>query len=323
MDCIHCGRCTRRCAFLDKYQLDLEGFSRRPELAYHCFLCGECTACCPKGIDGREIALQLRRARVEAADGRFSRLPEAKPLRPLVWEKGHYWFGNYRHATPGSVLFPGCNFPSFFPATTKKLIALLGERAGMGVVMDCCGKPIYELGMGRESERIRSGLTQRLRRRGVTELVVLCPNCYYFLKDTLDLPVVSIYHKLRQLRLVQPLEAERFSLYLPCPDRSRREIWGDILPLLRGEIQEIQGVQCCGLGGCAAAREPDLARGFSRIWREKGLGRSYTYCASCVGALTRSGCGGVEHLLAALLGVEERPPLGAQSLLNRARFKLR
>ena len=32
----------------------------------------------------------------------------------LVLEKKNYLFCNYRHSTSGSVLFPGCNFPSFY-----------------------------------------------------------------------------------------------------------------------------------------------------------------------------------------------------------------
>ena len=47
--CIHCGLCTRKCSFLTKYKMDLHAFAERPELAYHCFLCGDCKAVCPTG----------------------------------------------------------------------------------------------------------------------------------------------------------------------------------------------------------------------------------------------------------------------------------
>lgn len=322
MACIHCGKCTLQCDFLSKYGLDLEGFSHHPELAYHCFLCGTCATRCPKGLDGRAVALEMRRKQVQAVNGKFSRLPEAGRLRPLVWEKKRYLFRTYRLATPGPALFPGCNFPSFFPKTTRRLIALLRQQAGMGVIMDCCGKPIYELGMARESRRIRAGLTERLRRRGVTTLVVLCPNCYCFLKGRLDIPVVSIYQTLRELNLIHPLSSEHFSLYLPCPDRAGRAFADSLLPLLPGEVEEIQDIQCCGLGGCASAQEPQLARNFGEKLRAKKLSQIVTYCASCAGGFSRSGCGQVTHLLPALLGVDEIPPTGGISLINRAKFKL-
>ena len=42
-NCIHCRLCTKKCAFLQKYKLDLQSFAEHPELAYHCFLCSDCS----------------------------------------------------------------------------------------------------------------------------------------------------------------------------------------------------------------------------------------------------------------------------------------
>ena len=322
MDCIHCGACTGQCTFLGKYHMDLEEFARHPELAYHCFLCGACTACCPAGIDGRVIAMALRRQRIREA-GAFKNLPEAKAQRLLVLEKKDYLFRSYRHGTSGSVLFPGCNFPSFYPETTAMLSRLLRERAGIGTVMDCCGKPIAELGLEAQSRRLSGGLSQRLHSAGVTEVIVLCPNCYAYLREHLDLPVVTVYEKLRQLGLVMPIRAERFDLFLPCPDRMNREMLGTFLPLLEGKPVPIRGVQCCGLGGCAAAQEPELAAGFSKALRDRQPDAVYTYCASCAANLTRGGVKNVRHVLVELLGTGERPAEGLKSLFNRAAAKLR
>lgn len=320
MECIHCGNCTRNCVFLGKYSLDLAGFAQHPELAYHCFLCGECAKNCPQGIDGRAIALDMRRERISVSGG-LPHLAEYRRLRPLVWEKRRYLFGTYRRAKPGAALFPGCNFPSFYPKTTKRLIELLRERADMGVVMDCCGKPIYELGMEDESRRIRLTLSERLHRRGVTELVVLCPNCYYFLKSTLDIPVVSIYQKLRELGLARAMEAERFPMYIPCPDRASREMLSSLSPLLHGDVQPVRDIQCCGLGGCASAFESELSASFDARMRSANTAPVYTYCASCAGKLSRGGAN-VRHVLPELLGMDEAPANGRSSLLNRAKFKL-
>ena len=155
-DCIHCGKCTRKCSFLQKYSLDLQELARHPELAYHCFLCGQCTRVCPKGIDGREVALTLRRNRVQEAGGK---VPE-KGYAALLAEKKNYLFRNARKAHKKSVLFPGCNFPSFYPKTTAYLAELLAKKADMGVLFDCCGKPIAELGLNEEEGL--TALKQRL-----------------------------------------------------------------------------------------------------------------------------------------------------------------
>ena len=64
----------------------------------------------------------------------------------LLKEKKDYIYKNYRNATGKCILFPGCNFPSFYPKTMKKLVKLLKEH-GIGVAYDCCGKPIAELGL--------------------------------------------------------------------------------------------------------------------------------------------------------------------------------
>ncbi|MFR8719265.1 MAG: hypothetical protein ACLVE7_07795 [Coprococcus comes] len=57
--CIHCGKCTRSCLFLEKYGIDLPVLKEKPELAYHCFLCGTCGCVCPKGIDGKRLHLTV------------------------------------------------------------------------------------------------------------------------------------------------------------------------------------------------------------------------------------------------------------------------
>lgn len=312
--CLHCRKCTKICAFLQKYGIDLAGLAKRPDLAYHCFLCGKCAQKCPIGIDGRKVALSLRQARVQETGGK---VPE-KGYGLLLAEKKDYKFRNYRGGKKKSVLFPGCNFPAFFPEATQHLIMLLREHAQMGVVFDCCGKPVSELGMVKDEQRIVEGITMRLSASGVEELVMLCPNCYCYLKPRLAIPVVSIYEKLTALGLGSPVESARFPLFVPCPDRASGILKSHIQPFLRGEVEPLAG-QCCGWGGGAAVQEPEMARGFAEKFR--GLPVIYTYCASCAGSLRRAGCADVRHVLPEILGQREPFPQGGRSLLNRARFR--
>ena len=74
---------------------------------------------------------------------------------------------NYRNATGKCILFPGCNFPSFYPKTMKKLVKLLKEH-GIGVAYDCCGKPIAELGLEADEKRIIQRINDEFekKRRG-------------------------------------------------------------------------------------------------------------------------------------------------------------
>ena len=316
--CVHCGCCTKQCGFLTKYNMDLAGFAERSDLAYHCFLCGGCTAACPKKIDGRAVALSLREERVKADGGKVKEAGYGM----LIAEKKDYLFKNYKKGQKKSVLFPGCNFPSFFPKTTDCLISLFAEKADVGVVFDCCGKPVLELGMAKESEQGMEKLKNRLRAAGVEELVVLCPNCYYFLKPRLtEFSVVNIYDKLRELGFGGSIREDKTHIFVPCPDKASLELESAFLPLVEGEWENIPGIQCCGLGGCAAGKEPEVSQGFRDKLKEQGHENIYAYCASCAGCLSRSGVENVHHVLVEILGTGESAVTGASTVWNRAKRK--
>lgn len=314
--CIHCGKCREHCLFLDKYKMDLSEGEKLRELAYHCFLCGRCGQVCPKGIDGREVILQYRRERVEENQGV---VPE-KGYGMLLREKSSYLFKNYRHASAKRILFPGCNFPSLYPETLTKLSRMLEEKAGIGMVLDCCGKPVAELGLEKAKERIIGEIQMALDRYGIEEVVMLCPNCYYFLKPQLRQKVTSIYVVLRELGIGRKIKAG-IPLYIPCPDREDEEWVKTLKPFLEEDIKRTEGIQCCGLGGCAGVKEPELAGGPSVILKEAGCIELYTYCASCCGQFRRNGID-AKHLLPEILQTGEKPDV-AKSLFNRAKWKLK
>ena len=165
--CIHCGKCTRSCLFLEKYGIDLPVLKEKPELAYHCFLCGTCGCVCPKGIDGKEIALDSRRKLVEDGGGKLL----DNSYDGLLLEKNPYKFANYRHSKKKAVFFTGCNFPSFFPKTTDKLVEEFAKY-DVGVVYDCCGKPIEELGLVSEAAGIIERINWKLKESGVEQVIM-------------------------------------------------------------------------------------------------------------------------------------------------------
>lgn len=309
--CIHCHLCQKNCAFLGKYKIDIGDADRLRELAYHCFLCGTCTVVCPKGIDGRKIILNMRRERIAEEGGK------PKGYGMLLWEKDNYKFRNYRNAAGKAAFFPGCNFPSFYPETTKYLSRMLWEKAGIGTVYDCCGKPVAELGMENREKDILYRLDKQLEKEGIEELILACPNCYHFLKGRIQARVVSIYSKLLELGVHTKQQEKERKFFLPCPDRESREMLKDICLFLRKEPKIISGVQCCGLGGSAAVKEAELAEYLTDSLM--GEMQVYSYCASCCGNLARKGCK-AEHILVTLLGTGEKPDT-KKSLLNRVKFK--
>ena len=317
--CVHCGLCTRNCLFLEKYQIDLKGLQDKPELAYYCFLCGKCKEVCPKDIDGKQIALDNRKKLVDENDGK---LPD-NSYDGLLLEKSPYKFANYRHANKKAVLFTGCNLPSFFPETTDKLVAEL-KKHDVGVVYDCCGKPIEELGLLEEAEGIIDRINKKLNDAGVEQVVMACPNCYYFLKGRLDAEIISVYEKMKELGIGTAFEKERIPMYFPCPDRKDKIIAEDINAFLEGEVVDaFPDVQCCGLGGCAAGKEADVVEALANRVKNSEEKELYTYCASCICSFRRRGYEQAKHVLPILMGIDEKVPLGKTPILNRAKCKFK
>ena len=329
--CIHCGKCTRSCPFLSKYQIDIGATEKLSELAYHCFLCGRCSEVCPMGIDGRGLILKMRQEQVKKS----GEIPE-KGYGMLLLEKKNYLLRNYRNVDvihkknnesmktdvnrgKKSVFFPGCNFPSFYPETNKKIISLFQEY-GIGVVFDCCGKPMAELGLKETEETIVAGIEKRIKEKSVTEVIMACSNCYSFLKGRLkEIRVISIYEKLNELGIGEEIEKD-INIFLPCPDRKEKELLGQMQSFLAGEVTIITEASCCGLGGCAADKEPELSKGMAESIRKAGYEEVYTYCASCSGNLTRNGCEKVMHVLSEILETNEKPDTKG-SFLNRIKTK--
>ena len=283
------------------------------------------------GIDGRNVILEMRQKAVLKNKGKVS----AKGYGMLLLEKENYLFRNYKNIISTkwkevsdigndlekkkSVFFPGCNFPAFYPETNKKIISFLQEY-GIGVVFDCCGKPVSELGLKEQEEVIVNGIQRRLKQAEITEVIMACPNCYSFLRGRLqEIHVISIYEKLNELGIGKEIEKD-INIFLPCPDRKEKELLGQIQSFLAGKVTVITEASCCGLGGCAAGKEPELAKGMAESIKKAEYEEVYTYCASCSGNLTRNGCEKVMHVLSEILETNEKPDTKG-SFINRIKTK--
>ena len=96
--------------------------------------------------------------------------------------------------------------------------------------------------------------------------------------------MTDIYAKLEELGIGEK-NLESGKVFLPCPDREKREIFASAERFVKGSLESVKGVQCCGLGGCAPVKEPEIAKHMaSALAGEKKV---YSYCASCSGNLTR------------------------------------
>ena len=117
---------------------------------------------------------------------------------------------------------------------------LFEKEAGIGVVYDARGKPIADIGMEDEEERIMQGIQKRMDDAGVTEVITMCPNCYAFLKPRLTIRVVNIYQKLKELHLGEKCLTGG-TMFRPCPDREKGEWITDIEAFSDAGISDIGG----------------------------------------------------------------------------------
>ena len=311
-DCIHCKRCTKNCSFLKKYNMDLSDFEKRPDLAYNCFMCGNCKIVCPKDIDGREICLNHRKSEVEANNNKISQ----SGYSALILEKKNYLFKNYKNSYgKKSCLFTGCNFLSYTPKTAEKLFSICREN-DIGIIFDCCGKPIYDLGLEKDANSILDRISDNLKKHGVDELITACPNCYHYFKGKLDVRIVDVYTKFSEMNLLNKISGE-YDVFRSCSDRESNEILSVILKYNPNLKVRYMNEQCCGAGGCGCVKEPVLAENM----REEAIKKSnniLAFCSTCVGFIQKDN-GNIQHFLSKMLGVEE--DFKSNSLLNRMRFK--
>lgn len=93
------------------------------------------------------------------------------------------------------AFMPGCALSSYSPKLVESIINHLQRVSpGMGVLMQCCGKPTRVLGDISRFERFYSALDRDIARLGATTIVTACENCYMSLKTlSPHVKTISLY----------------------------------------------------------------------------------------------------------------------------------
>lgn len=342
--CADCRICTDSCAFLKtngspgqmarQYQI-------RPgpveELAFDCSLCGLCQAVCPRGLDAAGMFLALRRRAVLETPHLLAPYRRILTYEARGVSRLFSFYGLPRECD--TVFFPGCTLSGTRPDQTLMAYqALQAVIPGIGIVLNCCTKPSHDLGRQSHFETAFYELTDWLTRRGIRNILLACPSCHaVFSRYARAFSVRTIYEVLADAAQHRPhqLSRLRFTLHDPCQTRFATQVQASVRTLLasrgiRFTLPAHSGDKtvCCGQGGAACFRRPDLAA----TWRQ-AMGRTsrsetfLTYCAGCATAL--SGGGRAAHVLDLLFdsgfarrgrAKVSRPPL---TYLNRLRLKKR
>ncbi len=324
--CRECGLCNEACLLLAELGESPKRLAARgvvPWEAFSCTLCGGCEAVCPAGLSPMELFAAGRRA---AAKGNLD------DYRYLFPDRANNLMNVYRRysgidysdlAPPGetaSAFFPGCTMLTYAPDLTREVFARLRDAGGCGgLIGECCGKPLAQLGLAPRADATAAGLLARLKALSVRELVVACPGCYYELRSLLrpaGIGLRTVYEALGD-RLAGAAGGKLCTVHDSCPDRFEGLFGRQVRGLLaKGGFGLVEmehsrkSTICCGSGGMISHFRPDrtaeLVTARLEEARATGAGVLVSYCLSCTLKFAAAADGiAAEHALSLLLGRRE------------------
>lgn len=302
--CSECQACVVKCPFLAKYGTP-SSIAREVLAAgsmvdpFACSLCGLCGAVCPENLSPGDLFLAMRRQAV--TDGTVD-LARYKALLNYEKRGTTRLFSWYSPAGSTTVFFPGCTLPGTRSGITWRFYAELRALIpDLGIVLDCCHKPSHDLGRQDYFLEHFHAIRQKLIARGVTEVLVACPNCFkVFERYGAPLKTTMVYEIMAKKAAPAPVMEDQVVVHDPCPLRHHDGIHDSIRALLAAQGVAVRKMEhsgkltlCCGEGGGVGFHTPE----FATAWAEKrkqltGDDLIVTYCAGCAGFLSRSGAVG-------------------------------
>ncbi|MDP6178619.1 MAG: (Fe-S)-binding protein, partial [Desulfatiglandales bacterium] len=246
--CDDCGACVRTCTFLRHYcdtpkELAIR-FKRNPleniEIPYSCSLCGLCERICPLDLypgamclETKEKIFQPQQEDTLPSDFVYDyMIPRLKSFRnhQIISTSPFFTISKIpknNKATPRSVFFPGCSLSAYSPRLVLKAYQYLQQKVpGIGVVLNCCGKPSWDLGDKDRFRKIYERNIKEFSRLGIEEAVVVCINCHKIFRENSDIKLRSIYEIMADMGLPESVsrEGHEITIHDSCPARYRPEI---------------------------------------------------------------------------------------------------
>ncbi|NLL51397.1 MAG: (Fe-S)-binding protein [Peptococcaceae bacterium] len=327
-ECSQCGLCSNGCAFLAEYTSPAEMAARgiSKEDAYSCSLCAKCQALCPLGLNPMGM---FQERRVETMQKQELEPEEFNYFMPDCEDNVMNYYRQYYgidysnlESDKGSTsyFFPGCTLMTYSPAITREIYNRLRLKQGCGgILTDCCGLPLYQMGLNDRAGKFTNSLVEKITDRGIKSLIAACPNCYYELKarlQPLGVKILTVYEAL-DFSLGSQTDLPPCTVHDSCPDRMEGKFARQTRNALQNrgyKIVEMSNIlqhsPCCGSGGQLSHFRPDLADKLvrDRLTEAENSGAQIlaSYCMSCVLNFARLESGlKVRHVLNLLLGIDE------------------
>jgi Fe-S oxidoreductase len=202
-----------------------------------------------------------------------------------------------------TVFFPGCALAGCGNQLVDRLFQLLNKHIeDLGIVLNCCTKPSYDLGRAAFFEERFSALKNHLRARGVNTVLTACPSCHQiFSRYAAGLEIKTVYEVLADTIDSHPdtiIEEEMpvgMAIHDPCAIRFDQTVQKSVRALatqLGCDVREMKHSRkktfCCGEGGAASWVAPKITEQWSLKRKyESGAAPVLTYCTGCVKFLSK------------------------------------
>jgi fumarate reductase (CoM/CoB) subunit B len=188
-ECIECGACSDECLLLTEIGEEPASIAARnieADEAFGCSMCMLCESVCPLDLSPGSMFAQKRIQAV--ADGEididdYRYLFPDRSLNIMSFFRQYYGI-DYTdiEASPGAEVgfFPGCTMMTYSEQLTRRVYDEIKKSFGNVILLnDCCGKPLYQLGLPARSEANRDILIKKTKSLGLKKIVAVCPNCFY------------------------------------------------------------------------------------------------------------------------------------------------
>jgi uncharacterized membrane protein YdjX (TVP38/TMEM64 family)/Fe-S oxidoreductase len=326
--CPGCGTCKDICPFLAEYGAPDRILRECPEVSFYCVSCRRCDTVCPQGLSPSAAFFEVKR-RMVRQDAIVPAVRKALDGARRFAKTGH-GFPFFYCQSADTVFWPGCGLAANRPGLVRRVRNILSSRLHkrIGLVLDCCYDPVYGLGDTETALAALRRIGERLRKRGVRQVITGCLNCHKLLSEHLDEIQVVFILEVLPAEIFEKQNTKPVYLHHPCPSsrweaiRNRaREMVESLGTDLKSvptdrpipDLPKASAALCCGNGGGLSVLSPGLADRFLvRITAEAAGRKMVTYCTGCQNRFLNQGAEAV-HLLECLPGVKPRrtipPPL--------------
>ncbi len=331
-NCEDCGRCQQACPFLETYGTPGKIITENPEKVFLCSNCGACDTVCKENLRPSKMLFEMKGMVLK--NGSLS----VEVKNSLTSAQGYAMRGHrfpFSHYASADIVFwPGCGVSGTSPELVKKTVQLLTSHLNkkVGLVLDCCFDPLYQLGDVDSVKDATKRIHDRLKKQKITHVITGCTNCRKTLSQYLtDIKVEHIFETFKNGAVnpsfignppLPPLEkvgGGGFFLHHPCPSfrfDGLRQYVKTITKSMNGENPQ---PSCCGHGGGVSSLSQELSEKFTdKVIKSSNGNPVITYCMGCKGKFMEKGQKAY-HLLELMTGGKpiEEPVSSGKKWVNR------